>query len=37
VESELADLSAAPRQPDEGAPDAWLVFDEAVRAGLSDI
>ena len=28
VESTLADRAAAPRQPDEGAPDAWLVLDE---------
>jgi tRNA-Thr(GGU) m(6)t(6)A37 methyltransferase TsaA len=34
VESTLTDLSAAPRQADEGAPDAWLVFDERFAAGL---
>jgi len=27
VESPLDDLSAAPKQGNEGAPDAWLVFD----------
>jgi tRNA-Thr(GGU) m(6)t(6)A37 methyltransferase TsaA len=37
VESALVDLAAAPRQGDEGAPDAWLVFDPAVRAGLSSL
>ena len=26
VESELKDLASAPRQADEGAPEAWLVF-----------
>ncbi len=30
VESSLTDLSSAPRQADEGAPSAWLVFDDAV-------
>jgi tRNA-Thr(GGU) m(6)t(6)A37 methyltransferase TsaA len=37
VESPLADLRSAPCQGDEGAPDAWLVFDPAVRAGLADL
>jgi tRNA-Thr(GGU) m(6)t(6)A37 methyltransferase TsaA len=37
VESPLVDLESAPRQGDEGAPDAWLVFDEAVRTGLRDL
>jgi len=37
VESPLVDLSTAPRQGDEGAPPAWLVFDPAVRDGLSDL
>ncbi|MBA3267391.1 MAG: tRNA (N6-threonylcarbamoyladenosine(37)-N6)-methyltransferase TrmO, partial [Acidimicrobiia bacterium] len=26
-----------PRQGDEGAPDAWLVFDPGVSAGLRDL
>lgn len=34
VSSSLTDLSSAPRQPDEGAPAAALVFDEAVRDAL---
>ncbi len=34
VESSLVDRDAAPRQGDEGAPDAWLVFDEDVLDGL---
>ena len=37
VESSLTDLQAAPRQADEGAPEAWLVFEPAVRAGLQDL
>lgn len=34
VESLLADVDLAPRQGDEGAPDAWLVLDTHVRAGI---
>jgi tRNA-Thr(GGU) m(6)t(6)A37 methyltransferase TsaA len=34
VESSLTDRATAPRQGDEGAPDAWLVFDPRVRDGL---
>jgi len=37
VESTLTALDAAPRQADEGAPSAWLVFDEAVREGLANL
>jgi tRNA-Thr(GGU) m(6)t(6)A37 methyltransferase TsaA len=37
VESPLVDAGSAPCQGDEGAPDAWLVFDPAVRAGLADL
>src|SRR4029453_3300849 len=37
VESPLPDRQTAPRQADEGAPQAWLVFDEQVREGLADI
>jgi tRNA-Thr(GGU) m(6)t(6)A37 methyltransferase TsaA len=37
VESPLVDMSSAPRQGDEGAPDAWLVFDPAVAEGLSHL
>ena len=37
VESKLADLAAAPRQPDEGAPPAWLAFEPAVLEGLADL
>jgi tRNA-Thr(GGU) m(6)t(6)A37 methyltransferase TsaA len=37
VESPLTDRDAAPKQGDEGAPEAWLVLDESVREGLSDV
>ena len=34
VESPLTDLADAPRQADEGAPEAWLVFHPALEEGL---
>jgi tRNA (Thr-GGU) A37 N-methylase len=34
VRSSLDDRRNAPRQPGEGAPDAWLVFDDDVREAL---
>jgi tRNA-Thr(GGU) m(6)t(6)A37 methyltransferase TsaA len=37
VHSPLTDLDAAPKQGDEGAPDAWLVFDADVADGLRDL
>ena len=37
VESVLTALEAAPRQADEGAPSACLVFEEAVREGLANL
>lgn len=37
VESPLADARAAPRQGDEGAPDAWLVFAPDVREAARDL
>ena len=37
VESPLTERSQAPRQGDEGAPDAWLVFEPRVADGLRDI
>ncbi len=37
VESPLVDPAAAPKQGDEGAPEAWLVFDETVAEGLRDL
>jgi tRNA-Thr(GGU) m(6)t(6)A37 methyltransferase TsaA len=35
VESPLADPADAPKQGDEGAPEAWIVFDEGVRDALT--
>lgn len=37
VESTLTSRADAPRQGDEGSPDAWVVFDESVRAALDDV
>ena len=37
VESTLTARSAAPRQPDEGAPDAWLVFDDRYTPALDGL
>ena len=37
VESPLTDLASAPRQADEGAPEAWLVFEPAVLEGLRNV
>jgi tRNA-Thr(GGU) m(6)t(6)A37 methyltransferase TsaA len=37
VESVLKDRADAPRQGDEGAPDAWLVFDPGVADGIRDL
>lgn len=37
VESVLTDTATAPKQGDEGAPDAWLVFEPDVIDGLSDL
>jgi len=34
VESPLVDRDTAPLQGDEGSPDAWLVFEQAVSEGL---
>jgi tRNA-Thr(GGU) m(6)t(6)A37 methyltransferase TsaA len=34
VESALKNLESAPRQADEGAPEAWLVFETEVLQGL---
>lgn len=34
VDSSLRAVDDAPRQPDEGAPDAWLRLDPAVASGL---
>jgi tRNA-Thr(GGU) m(6)t(6)A37 methyltransferase TsaA len=37
VESPLADPATAPKQGDEGAPDAWIVFDPEVLQALEGI
>jgi tRNA-Thr(GGU) m(6)t(6)A37 methyltransferase TsaA len=37
VESPLTDRADAPRQGDEGAPDAWLVFEQSVADALADV
>jgi tRNA-Thr(GGU) m(6)t(6)A37 methyltransferase TsaA len=37
VESPLTDLEFAPRQADEGAPEAWLVFEADVLEGLRSL
>jgi tRNA-Thr(GGU) m(6)t(6)A37 methyltransferase TsaA len=37
VSSPLVDAASAPKQGDEGAPEAWLDFDPAVYAGLRDL
>jgi tRNA (Thr-GGU) A37 N-methylase len=37
VESSLTDLESAPRQADEGAPEAWLVFEPEMLEALSSL
>ena len=37
VSSSLRSLDAAPRQADEGAPEAWLVFEPETIEGLRNI
>ena len=37
VRSTLYDRASAPRQGNEGAPDAWLEFRPAMAAGLHDL
>jgi tRNA-Thr(GGU) m(6)t(6)A37 methyltransferase TsaA len=37
VGSPLAELEEAPRQGDEGAPDAWLVLDPSLAGGLAGL
>ncbi|GAA2141630.1 tRNA (N6-threonylcarbamoyladenosine(37)-N6)-methyltransferase TrmO [Streptomyces synnematoformans] len=37
VESPLTERAAAPRQPDEGAPGAWLVFDDRYAPALDGL
>jgi tRNA-Thr(GGU) m(6)t(6)A37 methyltransferase TsaA len=37
VESPLTDPAAAPKQGDEGSPEAWLVFEPGVLEGLQGL
>jgi len=37
VESPLTELDDAPRQPDEGAPEAWIVLDDRYAAALDGV
>jgi tRNA (Thr-GGU) A37 N-methylase len=37
VESPLTDRAQAPRQGDEGAPPAWIVFEPAVGEAIRDL
>jgi tRNA-Thr(GGU) m(6)t(6)A37 methyltransferase TsaA len=37
VSSELTDPAAAPKQPDEGAPEAWLVLEEGFAPAAADL
>ena len=37
VESPLRNLDSAPRQPDEDAPEAWLVFEPKMLEGLRSL
>lgn len=37
VESPLTDRAQAPRQADEGAPAAWLVFEPTMAEGLRSL
>lgn len=37
VESPLTDPASAPKQGDEGAPEAWVVFEPEVRDAARDL
>lgn len=37
VSSPLTDLESAPKQGDEGAPDAWIELEPAFQAGIEGI
>jgi tRNA-Thr(GGU) m(6)t(6)A37 methyltransferase TsaA len=37
VSSELTDSDAAPKQPDEGAPGAWLVLEDGFAPAAADL
>ena len=37
VESALTDRAAAPKQGDEGAPDAWITFEPAYARAMAEL
>ena len=37
VESSLTDVATAPRQADEGAPEAWLIFEPTLLEALQNL
>ena len=37
VQSPLVDPATAPKQGDEGSPEAWVIFEEDVSEGLRDV
>ena len=37
VKSPLTEMARAPRQADEGAPPAWLVFEAAIADAIRDL
>jgi tRNA-Thr(GGU) m(6)t(6)A37 methyltransferase TsaA len=37
VESPLLDPGAAPKQGNDGSPEAWLILDEQFREGMRDL
>jgi tRNA-Thr(GGU) m(6)t(6)A37 methyltransferase TsaA len=37
VESPLVDRRLAPRQGDQGSPEAWLVFEDRVAEGIREL
>ena len=37
IRSELADVDVAPKQGDEGAPEAWIDYDPVLAPGFSDL
>jgi tRNA-Thr(GGU) m(6)t(6)A37 methyltransferase TsaA len=37
VESPLLDPAEAPKQGDEGAPDAWIAIDSTLRAAMNEL
>ena len=37
VSSRLSDIASAPRQGDEGAPEAWLVFEPEFADGMRSL